>query len=83
MNVETALCSNQSVSPPLQSQGVDSQSSEPQRDTGGHRQVQRDEERKDTHRDKKRSEQGEGDFFLNLFRPSNFTEAKANQNVCF
>lgn len=46
MNVETT------VSPPLQSQGVDSQSSEPQRDAGGHSQVQRDEKRKDTHTEK-------------------------------
>lgn len=34
MNVETAVCFNRSLSPPLQNQGVDSQSSEPQRDTG-------------------------------------------------
>lgn len=35
MNVETAVCFNRSLSPPLQNQGVDSQTSEPQqRDTG-------------------------------------------------
>lgn len=32
MNVETAVCLNQSPSPPLQFHRVDSQSSEPQRD---------------------------------------------------
>lgn len=48
MNVQTAVCFNQSLSPPLQSQGANSQSSEPLRETRGRRQVQRDEKRKDT-----------------------------------
>ena len=55
VNVETTVCFNQSPSPPLQSQGVDSKSAEPQRDGagGGDRQVQRHEKRKDTHRERK------------------------------
>lgn len=60
MNVETAVCFNQSLSPPLQSQGVDSQSGEPQRETQGDIDRYKEIKREETHTEM------EKDFFPGL-----------------
>lgn len=82
-NVETAVCFNQSPSPPLQNQGVDSQSTEPQRDTGGDIDRYKEMKREKTHTEIERDVYREKEFFLPSLKIFAENQTKANQNVCF